>query len=82
MGVAGLETAAEAAVTAAASARVRWLTVSPHAVGASSVPGVKSGSAEGRHGRDASLQRGGDVAAPDAARGRGNGAWRLRGPPA
>lgn len=39
MGVAGIETAAEAAVPAAAVTRVVCITLSPAAVGPSSVPG-------------------------------------------
>lgn len=81
MGVAGIETAAETAVTVAA---VIWVLASPRAQPPWVPPWLLGGSEtpEGQSGRDASFQRGGDVAAPDAARARGNGAGRLRGAPA
>lgn len=82
MGVAGIETTAEAALTAAAVIRGVVHHCEPIRPGSLLCSWGGSRSPEGRSGRDASLQRGGDVAARDGAGACGRGAWRLRGAPA
>lgn len=82
MGVAGIRTAAEAVITApAVNPGVVHHPEPTHRECLLRSRGA-SEPLRSEEARTPLFQKGGDVAAPDAARGRGNGARRLRGAPA